>query len=55
MQSTHFGSKIKKSRKGAKNDSTTTLELLCAKKKTSKKQLVFEKGEHFGNGQNWPQ
>ena len=31
-----------KCQKGAKNDSTTTLELLCAKNR-SKKHLIFEK------------
>ena len=31
-----------KCKKGAKNDSTTTLELLCSKN-LSKKQLVLEK------------
>ena len=37
-----LGLKNEKCKKGAKNDSTTTLELLCAKN-LSKKQLVFEK------------
>ena len=36
-----------------KNDSTITLELLFAKN-GSKKQLIFEKLEHFENSQNWP-
>ena len=43
-----------KCQKRAKNDSTTTLELMCAKN-GSNKQLIFEKWEHFENGQNWPQ
>ena len=46
-------SKIKNARKGAKNDCTTTLELLCAKNR-SKKHLILEKWDHFQNGQNWP-
>ena len=33
---------------------TTKLELLCAGNR-SKKYLIFEKWEHFENGQNWPQ
>ena len=37
-----FGSKTKNAKKGAKNNSTTTLELLCAKK-PSKKHLLLEK------------
>ena len=45
-----FGKKIPKT---AKNDCTTTLELLCARNR-SKKHLTFEKREHFENGQNWP-
>ena len=36
------------------NDSTTTLELLCAKS-PSKKHIVLEKWEHFENGENRPQ
>ena len=39
--------------KGAKNDCTSTLKLLCAKNR-SKKHLIFEKWQHFENGQNWP-
>ena len=53
MQNDKFGSKIKKKQKGAKNGSTTTLKLLCAKK-PSKKHLILEKGEQFENGQNRP-
>ena len=45
--------KIWKCQKGAKNDCTTTLELLCAKNQ-SKIHLIFQKWEHFQNGQNWP-
>ena len=36
-----------------KNESTITLELLYANKR-SKKHLIFEKSEHFKNSQNWP-
>ena len=32
---------------------TTTLKLLCVKNR-SKKHLIFEKRQHFKNGQNWP-
>ena len=46
--------KNEKCKTGAKNDCTTTLELLCAKN-GSKKQLIFEKWEHFEDGQNRPQ
>ena len=42
-----------KHQKDAKNDFKTTLELLCAKNHF-KKGLIFEKREHFENGQNWP-
>ena len=38
---------IKKNfQKGAKNDSTTTLEFLCARNRV-KKHLIFHKLEHF--------
>ena len=40
--------KNSKCQKGAKNDCTSTFELLCAKK-PSKKHLIFEKLEHFEN------
>ena len=40
--------------KHAKNVSTNTFQLFYAKK-GSKKQLIFEKWEHFENGQKWPQ
>ena len=40
--------------KHAKNVSTNTLELFYAKN-GSKKELIFEKWQHFGNGQRWPQ
>ena len=39
--------------KGAKNDCTSILKLLCAKNRP-KKLLILEKWEHFENGQNWP-
>ena len=39
--------------KGAGNDCSTILELLCAKNR-SKKHLILEKWEHFESGQNWP-
>ena len=42
-----------KSQIGGRNDSTSTLELLCAKNR-SKKHLIFGKWEHFKNGQNCP-
>ena len=44
--------KIKKCDKGAKNDSTSTLEWFCAKNRV-KKHLIGKKREHFENGQNW--
>ena len=40
--------------KHAKNVSTNTFQLFYAKR-GSKKQLIFEKWEHFENGQKWPQ
>ena len=42
-----------KSRKHAKKDTGTSLELLC-EKNGFKKQLIFEKWQVFENGQNWP-
>ena len=42
-----------KCQKGAKNDSTTTLKMSCGKN-CPEKHLLFEKWEHFENGQNWP-
>ena len=53
MQNGQFGSKNKKWQKGAKNDCATTLNLLCAKNR-SKKNLIFEKLQHFENGENCP-
>ena len=47
-----LGQKLKMPKK-CESDCTTTLELLCAKNR-SKKPLIFEKSEHFENGQNWP-
>ena len=44
----------KKLPKTCKNVSTNTFQLFYAKK-GSKKQLIFEKWEHFENGQKWPQ
>ena len=38
--------------KHTKNGSTSTLQLFYAKN-DSKKQLIFEKLEHFVNGQKW--
>ena len=43
-----FGLKMK----NAKNDCTTTLESLCAKK-ISKKHLIFDKRDYFENSQTW--
>ena len=43
MQNAQFGSKIKNAKKGAKNDSTTTLKLLCAKKTDPKNTLNIGK------------
>ena len=40
--------------KHAKNVSTNTLDLFYAKN-GSKIQVIFEKWEHFENGQSWPQ
>ena len=40
--------------KHAKNVSTNTFKLFYAKN-TSRKQLIFEKWEHFENDQKWPQ
>ena len=48
LRNGQFGSKIKKCQKHAKNHTTITLELLCAKN-CSKKQQIFEKWEHFEN------
>ena len=42
-----------KCQKGAKKDSTTTIELLCPKTR-SKKHLILEKWEHFQNAPIWP-
>ena len=42
-----------KCQKDAKNNCKTTLELLSGKN-SFKKDLIFEKREHFENGQNWP-
>ena len=43
-----------KCQKHAKKDSTSTLQLYYAKN-GSKKQLIFEKRDHFENWQKWPQ
>ena len=48
-----FRSKMKILKKHAKNDSTNTLELFCAKNGL-KKHLIFEKWPFLENGQNWP-
>ena len=47
-----LGQKLKMPKRCEKRLSST-LELLCAKNR-SKKHLIFEKREHFQNGQNWP-
>ena len=44
----HFGSKLKKAKKHEKNDSTTTLYLVCAKNR-SKKHQMFKKRDQFEN------
>ena len=49
----NLGQKIKLP-KTCKNDSINTLELFYAKN-GSKKQVIFEKWEHFKNSQKWPQ
>ena len=41
--------------KHAKNVSTNTLKLFYAKNGSKKNQLIFEKWQHFENGQKWPQ
>ena len=53
MQNGQFGSKIKNAKKVRKTIVTTTLEVVVWKNR-SKKHLIFEKWEHFENGQNWP-
>ena len=52
MQNGQFGSKFKNAKKVTKNDSTTTLEWLCARNRV-KTHLIVNKREHFKNGQNW--
>ena len=44
--------KTSKGQKRAKNDSTSTLELLCAKNRFKKHQ-IFEKWDHFENRPSW--
>ena len=44
--------KNSKGQKRAKNDSTTTLELFCAKDRWKKHQ-IFEKWDHFENRPSW--
>ena len=46
--------KLKMPKTYAIKDSTSTLDLFYAKK-GSKKQLIFEKWDHFENWQKWPQ
>ena len=53
MQNGQFVSKIKNAKKVRKTIVRPHLKLLCAKNR-SKKHLIFEKWEHFENGQNWP-
>ena len=43
-----------KFRKNTKYNSRSPLELFCAKQVRKKKHLIFEKWQHFQNGQNWP-
>ena len=54
LQNGQFGSKIKSAEKHAIKDSTSILDLFYAKN-GSKKQLIFEKWDHFENLQKWPQ
>ena len=54
MQNGQFGLKIKYAKNMRKNGSTSTLQLFYAKN-GSEEQLIFEKREHFENGQKWPQ
>ena len=44
--------KKSKGQKRAKNDSTSTLELICAKNRLKKHQ-IFEKWDHFENRPSW--
>ena len=53
MRNTQFGQKIN-CLKDTKNFSTITLELFY-EKNGLKRQLIFEKLEHFKNGQKWAQ
>ena len=53
LQSGQFGSKIKIAKKHAKNGCRSTLQLYYAKN-GPKKQLIFEKWDHFENWQKWP-
>ena len=53
LQNRNFGSKIEIAKTHAKNVSTTHCS--CSMQKTDrKKQLIFEKWDHFENCQNWP-
>ena len=54
LQSGQFGSKIKIAKKHAKNGCRITLQLYYAKN-GPKKQVTFEKWDHFENWQKWPQ
>ena len=54
MQNGQFWLKIKYAKNMPKKVSTNTLKLFYAKN-SSKKQLIFEKREHFENGRKWPQ
>ena len=54
LQSGQFGSKIKYAKNMIKKLSTSTLDLFYAKN-GSKKQLIFEKWDHFENWQKCPQ
>ena len=53
LQSGQFGSKIKIPKKHVKNGCRSTFQLYYAKN-GPKKQLIFEKWDHFENWQKWP-
>ena len=54
MQNTQIGSKIKNAKKVRKSIKEPR-ESCCVQKNRSKKQLIFEKLEHFENCQKWSQ
>ena len=49
-----LGQKLKMPKNMLKNVSKTQLQLLYEKKHSFKKQLIFEKWEHFKNCKKWP-